>query len=123
MQKSYIHLCLCKKWIVGGVTEDCLKIYGVIGLQSKFKEVDKVVEYEKSVIKVVASETYDSNAKIISEEREVRIEFPEGMELSEEEIMAVATVAENEIVDIVRAKQVTTKPKPKVKVVPIIKVA
>lgn len=82
-----------------------------------------MVEYEKPVIKLVASETCDANAKIISEEREVRIEFPEGMELSEEEIMAVATVAENEIVDIVRAKQVTTKPKPKVKVVPIIKVA
>jgi hypothetical protein len=74
---------------------------------------------EQHVVRVVPREECNAEEKISRGEREVSIEIPEGMKLSEEEIKAVVSATQNEIIDIIRdeqAKELAAKPKTRTRV-------
>lgn len=62
---------------------------------------------ERVVEVAVPREERREEAKISRTEREIRVEIPADMELSEEELRKVAHAAENEIVDVARGAQAT----------------
>ncbi len=68
-----------------------------------------MVEREERVIRVERkAEEKKVEATIAKKEKEISIEIPSGMELSEEEMKGVVSATQNEIVDVIRGSQAKT---------------